>query len=238
MTIQQAIWTLIDCRRLLINGLVLVQAEEITEAFDMAIEALNNVMDSENDAVKTEDDVIKRQDAVETVKELNRIINEDRNGTVCTLDVLSRIKKLPSATCDDCIWHVCNYNKIDWDGEDGYISRQDAVSEIDEWIQMATGNGTDMAIKDFLSFLKERIESLPSAEPKTGKWVLDPNGMDWNIPAWRCSECGFVANYIGVEANGLGNNPMNWAGSKFCPQCGARMKGADDEREDIQSTDE
>lgn len=40
MTIQQAIWTLIDCRRLLINGLVLVQAEEITEAFDMAIEAL------------------------------------------------------------------------------------------------------------------------------------------------------------------------------------------------------
>lgn len=50
------------------------------------------------------------------------------------------------------------------------ISRQDAVSEIDEWIQMATGNGTDMAIKDFLSFLKERIESLPSAEPKTG-WI-------------------------------------------------------------------
>ena len=40
MTRQQAIWTLIDCRRLLINGLVLVQAEEITEAFDMAIEAL------------------------------------------------------------------------------------------------------------------------------------------------------------------------------------------------------
>lgn len=47
------------------------------------------------------------------------------------------------------------------------ISRQDAVSEIDEWIQMATGNETDMAIKDFLSFLKKRIESLPSAEPKT-----------------------------------------------------------------------
>ena len=69
------------------------------------------------------------------------------------------------------------------------------------------------------------VEALPSAEPKTGEWVLDPNGMDWNIPAWRCSECGFVANYIGVEANGLGNSPMNWAGSKFCPQCGARITG-------------
>lgn len=60
----------------------------------------------------------------------------------------------------------------------------------------------------------------------TGEWVLDPNGMDWNIPAWRCSECGFVANYIGVEANGMGKNPMNWVGSKFCPNCGAKMGSA------------
>jgi len=67
----------------------------------------------------------------------------------------------------------------------------------------------------------------------TGEWILDPNGMDWNLPAWRCSECGFVANYIGVSANGLGNNPMLWAGSKFCPQCGVRMTGYKDEIDDI-----
>lgn len=73
----------------------------------------------------------------------------------------------------------------------------------------------------------DRIKSLPSAEPKTGEWVYDPNGMDWNIPAWRCSECGFRANYIGVEANGFGKNPMNWAGSKFCPECGCKIVGAD-----------
>lgn len=69
---------------------------------------------------------------------------------------------------------------------------------------------------------KDAPSVVPSRE--TGKWVLDPNGMDWNIPAWRCSECGFVANYIGVEANGLGSNPMNWAGSNYCPNCGARME--------------
>lgn len=40
MTRQQAIWTLIDCRRLLIDGLVSVQADAITEAFDMAIDSL------------------------------------------------------------------------------------------------------------------------------------------------------------------------------------------------------
>ena len=49
------------------------------------------------------------------------------------------------------------------------ISRQDVVSEIDEWIQMSTGNGTDMVIKDFLSFLKERIDTLPSADRPTGE---------------------------------------------------------------------
>lgn len=41
MKTKQAIWTLIDCRRLLIDGLVSVQASVITEAFDMAIEALS-----------------------------------------------------------------------------------------------------------------------------------------------------------------------------------------------------
>ena len=40
MTKQQAIWTLIDCRRLLIDGLVSVQKDYITEAFNMAIGAL------------------------------------------------------------------------------------------------------------------------------------------------------------------------------------------------------
>lgn len=40
MTTQQAICTLIDCRRLVVDGLVSVQAEPIMEAFEMAIEAL------------------------------------------------------------------------------------------------------------------------------------------------------------------------------------------------------
>ena len=105
------------------------------------------------------------------------------------------------------------------------IRRQDAIDALGEEPPVWYDGDDEIAERNQWRRDKAAIESLPSAEPKTGEWILDPNGMDWNIPAWRCSECGFVANYIGVEANGLGNNPMNWAGSKFCPQCGARITG-------------
>lgn len=94
------------------------------------------------------------------------------------------------------------------------ISRQDAVSEIDEWIQMATGNGTDMAIKDFLSFLKERIESLPSAEPKTGKWVDCRRGCNYYA---NCSNCGMQ-----IDVKEKGGYP------NFCENCGADMRGEEE----------
>ena len=96
----------------------------------------------------------------------------------------------------------------------GFISKEDVKWQIQEWINELT-EAIDM------------LDSIPSADkPKTGKWILDPNGMDWNISAWRCSECGFVATHIGVEPIGrLGDSPLNWAGSKFCPQCGVRITG-------------
>lgn len=104
------------------------------------------------------------------------------------------------------------------------ISRQDAIDTIRKFQTYKLFEKDNMLLVDQAEVMTE-LMMLPSAESKTGKWVLDPNGMDWNIPAWRCSECGFVANYIGVEVKGIGNNPMNWAGSKFCPQCGARIIG-------------
>ena len=78
-----------------------------------------------------------------------------------------------------------------------------------------------------LTEIRDRLRSLPSEQPerKKGKWILDPDGMDWNLPAWRCSLCGCRNDNIGVVAKGegLGQNPLMWAGSKYCPNCGARM---------------
>ena len=52
------------------------------------------------------------------------------------------------------------------------------------------------------------IKSIPTIEPKRGEWVDD----DF-VGQYRCSEC----DYYAIDEY------------DFCPNCGARMKGADDE---------
>lgn len=69
--------------------------------------------------------------------------------------------------------------------------------------------------KDVLELLKEQPEQ------KHGHWVLDPDGMDWNIPAWRCSICG--CRNDNIPSNLERTNPRRWSGSRFCPNCGAIM---------------
>ena len=63
-----------------------------------------------------------------------------------------------------------------------------------------------------------RIEKL---EPvRHGRWVYDPNGMDFNLGAWVCSECRERNNNLGCMRR---INPYQFVGSRFCPNCGARM---------------
>lgn len=51
-------------------------------------------------------------------------------------------------------------------------------------------------------------------------WEYDPNGMDWNMGAWRCSHCKERNNNIGGNEK---INPLLFAGSSYCPSCGAIM---------------
>jgi DNA-binding XRE family transcriptional regulator len=54
------------------------------------------------------------------------------------------------------------------------------------------------------------------------EWKWDENGLDWGLGAWRCSECDCRNDNI---PNGPTINPLRWAGSKFCPNCGAEIVG-------------
>ncbi len=72
------------------------------------------------------------------------------------------------------------------------------------------------------------IELVEYTETKYAEWYYDPNGMDWGLGAWLCSECHTKNDNIGCSKN---ISPYMFAGSKFCPQCGATMKkGITDEK--------
>ena len=53
-------------------------------------------------------------------------------------------------------------------------------------------------------------------------WVYDPNGMDWNLGAWVCSNCRCRNDNLPPMSD---INPLNWCGSKFCGNCGLPMTG-------------
>ena len=63
------------------------------------------------------------------------------------------------------------------------------------------------------------VDAIPAVH---AHWEYDPNGMDWNMGAWRCSKCKERNNNIGGDEK---INPLLFAGSSYCPSCGAKMRG-------------
>ena len=58
---------------------------------------------------------------------------------------------------------------------------------------------------------------------RRGRWKYDENAVDYNMGGWCCSECG-------TRNNNLPNNRLNpyqFSGSRYCPQCGAKMDGTE-----------
>lgn len=63
----------------------------------------------------------------------------------------------------------------------------------------------------------EAVKALPSAEPerKNGKWVYKPN--EYDDSTYECSQCG--EPWTLIDGTPEENN------MKFCPSCGADMRG-------------
>lgn len=69
--------------------------------------------------------------------------------------------------------------------------------------------------------LWKRIQQQPTIEPKRGEWIADKENM-----TCVCSVCG--ADEVQFTY-GLGEYWYGVGKSNFCPNCGADMRGADDE---------
>jgi hypothetical protein len=73
----------------------------------------------------------------------------------------------------------------------------------------------------------ERIGSMSCEgyrKQSEGEWHYNPDGMDWGLGAWQCSLCGCRNDNLPMDKN---IKPLRWAGSKYCPNCEAKMKGGE-----------
>lgn len=52
------------------------------------------------------------------------------------------------------------------------------------------------------------------------RWIWNPNGMDHGLGAWQCGRCFTRNNSLPMNSK---MNPLMFIGSKYCPECGAKM---------------
>ena len=104
---------------------------------------------------------------------------------------------------------------------DEYISREAAIEEIDKWLDTV---GTALVGKG-LSYYGELIGCIEDAraadvaEVVHGQWIKDDFLSDDVNNAEKCSQCGELIGWFGNLPN-------------YCPNCGAKMDGGDDDAVD------
>ena len=83
---------------------------------------------------------------------------------------------------------------------DDLIKRSDVYKAVDDWLE---GKVPNLNIKD-----------IPSADRPQGKWIMRKPEEEGFGAVFQCPRCSCEVDCV----------PTN-----FCPNCGARMKGKDDE---------
>ena len=94
------------------------------------------------------------------------------------------------------------------------IRRSDAIKAVEpylDYIEIIPFCGAKPYVREAVCGIRSKIKFIPTIEPKRGRWIPVDNGH--HVRCSECGRCGFASN-------------------NFCPNCGARMKGADDEASD------
>lgn len=98
----------------------------------------------------------------------------------------------------------------------------EAFTNADHPIQYPDGShGLGLGYAGFRTILFD----LPPADVRPvvrGKWYWDKDGMDCGIGAWCCSACNTMSP---MWWNCDKGSPMHKSGHRFCPNCGADMRG-------------
>lgn len=106
-----------------------------------------------------------------------------------------------------------------------YISRQAVNTLVDELARAISDERCFMSRGRSTGEIMSDILNLPSVENK-GEWIKIQSG-DKDFPeSIVCSVCGGENSYLDF---GIGTEPIakSFVKSKYCPNCGARMKGGE-----------
>ena len=96
------------------------------------------------------------------------------------------------------------------------ISRQAAIDAT--WFEPSYTDPLNV-----LTEVRDRLKALPSAQPeRKGKWIEMGTNKD-GTHSIRCSKCGG-----GYKTRGHARSIATKAKYKFCPNCGADMRGEQD----------
>ena len=99
---------------------------------------------------------------------------------------------------------------------DDLIRRSDAINLCEKW-RNRTNEHHDKNGWYIADTLLKATKELPSADRPQGEWIIEKTLYDnYN---YRCSYCDWYECHAYPDVE-----PYN-----YCPNCGARMKGADDE---------
>lgn len=109
----------------------------------------------------------------------------------------------------DCDLKDCPY-RTEADQSKDIIYREDAIEAVKELNAISFYELNEHS-KEAFTEIRKALKALPSADRPQGEWERIPYSF---VGGYRCSICG---------QKSLENH---W---NFCPRCGARMKGADDE---------
>ena len=96
------------------------------------------------------------------------------------------------------------------------IYREDAIDAINLRARIPH----DVASAQYASMAINAIRSVPSADRPQGEWK--PFDLTWGRSIWYCTAC---EESTEVPCDIWEHKPIY----KYCPNCGARMKGADDD---------
>ena len=110
-------------------------------------------------------------------------------------------------------------------GED-LISRQGAIDAFGLSEKTRKYGGDHSGYNTMMLYeIQDVLESIPSAPDsrQRGEWVWNEDAVDWGIGAWVCNKCGSrPQTWWSTDRN---KNPLIWASSRFCGNCGAYMGG-------------